>query len=242
MLYEQCRYRTRATGRVNQPSRGYAFRRYKDRISKAGLRSTRQEGEWAHSERPGSRVVGPALVAVGRVSMFLRGGDKEVGRIARTLTRSSVGVRTFDVSRAASFNVLHLIISSMRGTIGMLRRGRFTIVLASMMYVDYPGMPNSLTRVVRRLARRSVFVRCVCTFTRNSGTGIIVHPASLRHYLTMLRRGRYYMLSGAQLWPRCGGRCPSSICPRYGSSKCLFSFRGRWPSVYGIFSSDFFEL
>lgn len=120
--------------------------------------------------------------------------------MAGALTGCSVGVRTFDVTRSASFNVLHLVISSIRGTIRMLHTRGFTIVLASIMYVDYPGITNSLTGILSCLTTRGVFVRCVCTFTRKSATRIIVHPSGIREYIRVLGGFGYGILAGGDLW------------------------------------------
>lgn len=135
------------------------------------------------------------VVMTGRLSVFLRGGSNHLARIARILTGRGVGLSTLYVTRGTSFNVLHNVMSSPSETCGTLGRGRFTIGMASIMNVDYPGMPNTLTGMLQFLSSRKMFVRCVCSFTGGGATGIIVHPGSVRGYVHMLARGGMSLLT-----------------------------------------------
>lgn len=135
----------------------------------------------------------------GRLSVFLRGGSNHLARIARILTGRNIGLSTLYVTRGTSFNVLHNVISRPSGTCGTLGSGRFTIGMASMMNVDYPGVPNSLTGMLHFLSSRNIFVRCVCSFTGNRATGIVVHPGSVSGYVHMLARGGISLLTTDRL-------------------------------------------
>lgn len=133
------------------------------------------------------RVLSPVLV--GRLSVFLRGGGNHFARITGVLNRTNMGVSTFAITRGSSFNVLHLVISSASATVGILHSHLCTIDITSIIYLRYPGRPKTLTGTVSVVASTKVFVRCVCTFSRNRTTGIVVHPSGIRGYTRILGTG-----------------------------------------------------
>lgn len=119
-------------------------------------------------------------VAIGRVSVFLRGGCNGLDRVLTLLTRRGVQVVTMAMTSASRCNVLHVVIDSPRGTCGVLGNGGIDTGLASILTVIAGSYTNDFTRALSYFAGTNIDVRCVCYFSTGRGSVLVLQAGGQR--------------------------------------------------------------
>ncbi len=109
-----------------------------------------------------------ATVKVERVAIFLRGETNELLRVAGLLSSGGVSLETLGVTRAASCNLLHVVTSSARGTLGILDSGNIVTAAAGILTITIPGIANKLAGLLRVLTGTGISLTCVCSVFNHS--------------------------------------------------------------------------